>query len=714
MNKDNYNLEQQKEIEFEYEKEKLNNVLSLINNEIIDVSGKRKDISENIKKYREKALEEFRDDEDKIVEYFDHEKFVKEETFKSIYRRLHELFILYETPYFGRIQFIDEEFNEEINLYIGRFGLIPEGDCEPVIIDWRAPVASLFYNSKLGKSSYKAPEGEIDVDLLLKRQYIIKNQDLVGMFDSEMDIKDDILQMVLSENSGEKLKDIIMTIQSEQDNLIRQPKYNTIVVNGTAGSGKTTIALHRVAYLLYNNRETLQGKVLILGPNDIFMEYISNVLPSLGEIGVKQQTFNRFAMDILQLDEVMNIRDYMEKILSGNNEFIEEILYKNSPQFVDELDELIYNLESDYYNIDDVKFNGNVIVSKDEIEQMFNYHFKSMPLFKRSDKIKRIIFSRIKDKRDQEVRIINKEYKDKISKMTKEELEIEGNNLELIRSIKIREVIKEVIEVKKTLNWLSHEDITHIYSKFNKNKQLTVDDLAPLLYLKHKLEGYKTKQQIKHIVIDEAQDYSLLQFIVIREITRCNAFTIVGDVNQRMIPLKGTVPMLKVEEIFKDINVEKFTLNKSYRSTKEIMNYANKYISDELITLVVRNGYPVEEHNIDDYDILLQKLKNDILEFKNSEYESLAIICKDLYQTKIISKLLKKEEYIKIMDSEDKVFGCGVILMPVYFAKGLEFDSVIMINDVDYNVKGIDENKLKYIMATRALHKLCVYNLVVK
>ncbi|MBM6861681.1 ATP-dependent DNA helicase, partial [Clostridium saudiense] len=239
-------------------------------------------------------IEEHRDDEDKLIEYFDHEKYVKEESYKTIDKKLAEYTKLKENPYFGKVSFEDDGFKETI--YIGRYGVNREGEFEPVIVDWRAPVSSLFYKGTLGETSYKSPDGEVPVDILSRRQIMIKKGVLQGFFDSEVDVKDEILQMILSSNTGEKLKDIVMTIQQEQDEIIREDRQKVVVVNGVAGSGKTTIALHRVAYLLYNFREQLGDKVLILGPNDIFIDYIGDVLPTLGEGGVRQQTFVNFAI----------------------------------------------------------------------------------------------------------------------------------------------------------------------------------------------------------------------------------------------------------------------------------------------------------------------------------------------------------------------------------------------------------------------------------
>ena len=695
----------QKELDFELESQRVKETVSTIKKEILNYIDKRKELSEHLVDARKQAVEEYKDDEDKLIEFFDHERFVAEESFKAIDRRFKELTILQPSPYFGKVNFKEKEFDDNEDIYIGRFGVTDEAAYEPIVVDWRAPVASLFYAGKLGDATYKAPMGDVDVDILGKRQFIIKKENLIGMFDSELDVKDEILQMVLSKKAGEKLKDIIMTIQQEQDSIIRQPREKTLVVDGTAGSGKTTIALHRVAYLLYNYRKILQDKVLILGPNDIFMEYISTVLPSLGEIGVRQQTFREFAQEILELKDVMSFKEYMEKVVNKDEEFVKNILFKTSEQFIDELDKFVQVLNNQYFIIEDLYFDNEVIVPKDAIEELFDY-YKSMPLFRRSAKIRRILFSKIKDVRDAKVRDIEAWYKKSLESIEGDDKSIEEGDLDYKRKLKIREVIKSVIIAKKSLGWLDNESPSELYNELNGDKELTVDDLAPILYLKIKLEGLKLDDDIKHVVIDEAQDYSLIQFKVIKELTNCNGYTIVGDRNQRLIPVIDEVPMTKLNEIFD--NVEEFKLNKSYRSTEEIMKYANKYLSEDKIVPIVRQGKEVVEKDFTSNDELVEEVDKTLHALRKEGFESIAVICKDIEKAREVHSILKQKVNLKVLDSEDMIFNKGEIIIPSYFAKGLEFDAVIVINHDDTT---LEEDKMMYVMATRALHELYVYNI---
>ncbi|MCX0393704.1 AAA family ATPase [Clostridium perfringens] len=696
-----------KDIEFLVEEKKLEEVSNILNEEMLSYINKRKFVTQYILDYRKNAVEEYKDDEDKLIEYFDHERYVKEQAFTTIDKKLKELTILKESPYFGRVTFNDLEFDQKDTLYVGRFGVTPEGSYEPVIVDWRAPVASLFYHGSLGEASYTSPDGPIKCDIEGRRQIIVKKGELKGVFDSAIDVKDDILQMVLSNNSSDKLKDVIMTIQQEQDEIIRKERTSNIVVNGVAGSGKTTIALHRVAYLLYNYRKELEDKVLILGPNGIFMEYISQVLPSLGEVGVKQETFASFALKEMDSElYIMSFDKYLEKILSEDKEFIEDAKYKNSYEIIEDLDNLVKEMDKDYFHVEDVKYFGDLVISKEEIEEMFNKHYEYMPLFRRSEKIKRIILSKIKDKRDEKVWELNEELRKEKEKLTPEELLIEENNLEFRRKLRIREIVKEVMDSRAKLDsWISREDVLDIYDRFNGNKkEYTINDLAPILYLAIKLEGKKAKKDYRHVVIDEAQDYSPLQFKVVRELTGTKYFTVVGDVNQRLIKYSDLAPMIELGKIFDDVNPEIYNLNKSYRSTYEIMEYANKYLDEDRIIPIVRHGKLVEEIEFHNNEELSESIIESLKEFSNEGLESIAIITRDKEELEKVYNLISNKVHLVKFDNEDVLYKGGNVIIPSYFAKGLEFDGVIIVD----NGSSKDENEdlIKYIMSTRALHRL--------
>ena len=691
--------------EFLQEEQNLEVTLELLSKEILNYIQKRKDVADYILEYRKKFIEEYRDDEDKVMEYFDHERYVKEEMYRTIDRKLAEFTKLKESPYFGKVNFEDNGYAEQI--YVGRYGLTPEGSFDAAVVDWRAPVASLFYKGTLGETSYKSPDGEVPVDILARRQIMIKKGKLEGFFDSDVDVKDDILQMILSSNAGEKLKDIVMTIQKEQDEIIREERMKVVVVNGVAGSGKTTIALHRVAYLLYNFREQLGDKVLILGPNDIFIDYIGDVLPTLGESNVNQQTFAHFAINEIGLKEpVVDFTAYLEEVLKGNEEVIKEIKYKAGEEFISILDKKCEDLEENYFNFKPVKFFDEEVVGLEEINELFEKHYKYMPLFRRSQKIKRVIISKLKDKRDELVRNLNAEVKDKLASLSEEQLAIEQNNIEFQRRLRVREIVGELMVQKDNLaHWIDNKNIVDIYKEFTNTEQLSYLDLPAILYMMIKLDGKKTKHDIKHIVIDEAQDYSMLQFIVLKELTGCRSYTIVGDANQRLIKVEEEPAMLKLKSLFGGF-VKNYALNKSYRSTFQIMEYASKLLDENAIVPFVRKGkYDVEEVNINDKDDLIDTILETLEDYDDENYDNIAIITKDKEDLKKIAPELKKFTKLLAFDREEVMYRGGKVIVPSYYAKGLEFDGVIIVNFDDKT-----DDLVKYIMTTRALHRLKVIN----
>lgn len=694
------------QIDFLNEQAKLDNTLEIINSEMLKYLEKRKVVTKYILDARKKYIEEYKDDEDQIIDYFDHENYVKEEAYKTIDKRLMEFTKLKEAPYFGKVTFKeDDNIPEEI--YIGRYGLTLEDSYEPVVVDWRAPIASLFYKGSLGEATYNTPAGEMNADIIGRKQLIIKKGQLKGVFDSALDVKDEILQMVLTENSSDKLKDIVMTIQKEQDEIIREDRNKVIVVNGVAGSGKTTIALHRVSYLLYNFRKQLGDKVLIFGPNDVFMDYIAQVLPSLGESNIAQSTFENFAKEEIGIvnEPIKEFSRYVEDVIDGNTSELEEYKYKSSQEFVKFLDEKISVLNKEYFNIQSVKFDGEEIVSVDEIKELFEGYYKDMPLFRRSEKIRRILTSKIKDKRDELYYALLKEIKEKKEKLSEEELKIESNNLEFLRRMRIREIVRMVMNSREELDsWINHESVVELYKNMTNTRSLGYMDLSAILYLMVKLEGKKLKREIKHIVIDEAQDYSYLQFEVIKEITGCKSYTIVGDSNQRLIDTNEECAMINLEKVFTDqeFDIKNFSLNKSYRSTQEIMEYANKFLDEEKIVPLVRRGESVMEEEVFDESEFIDTVISIIEDYEEDNCENIAIIFKGRNELRRYAPLIKERISIQNLDNEEIIYKGGKVLIPAYLAKGLEFDGAIIIEEDEI------QPLIKYIMCTRALHRLAV------
>lgn len=679
-------------MDLEFEKSRLCEVLKLLDLEINKLIDERKSLSDQIVDIRKQDVEEFKFDEDKLIEYFDHARYAYEESFSFIDRKIKEANILKESPYFGKVFFVEEDFLPE-NFYIGRFGLILKNDDMPLIVDWRAPICSLFYSSKLGENSYLAPnKKEIFVDVTSKLQFVIKKSKMIGMFDSEIEIKDEILKVALSQNTSAKLKDIISTIQEEQDKIIRFKREESCIIDGVAGSGKTTIALHRVAYLLYTYRELLKDKVIILGPNKIFMDYIKDVLPSLGEAGIIQQTFFEFVRDIIYIPRMMMFSDYMEKILKDER-FKEIIIYKNSGKFKDDLDNFLNEFERSNFSFNDVVLRDEIIMTKDELKDLYFNHFSYLPISRRIMRIKRTLFPKIREKRN----FIWKKIKEELNLSKKDYLDVE---FEFKVKEEFNNLLNDTIDLKKSLLYLNTGNIVEIYRKFNyfnDYDDLTNEDLTAICYILLFLKGNTYIDGYLHVVIDEAQDYSSLQFKVIKELTKCTSMTVVGDSFQKIVPPYYEASMNKLQG-------EHFNLNKSYRSTSKITDFASKFILKKVEVPVIREGDNVFEDVLENVEEVVEKSIRIIENYREKGLEFIAVICKDRRSLYRIKDPMRKRMFLNVIEDEKNIYKGGVVLITSYLSKGMEFDGVIYIDDLEE--EGM--HNLRYIICTRALHNLSI------
>lgn len=698
MSKANLELDQSRP-EVQAEIHHLEGVIDHLNQTVMDLAGQKQNITEYLVDYRKQMIEENKFDEDKPLDAFDHEMFAREESYKSVLRRINEMQDLIDSPYFGKINF--SEGGEEEEIYIGKYGFIDEKKYEPIIIDWRAPIATLFYHGGLGQATYQSPAGQNKAEILSRRQFIIKASRLAGMFDSEVEVRDEILQYVLSSNAGEKLKDIIMTIQHEQDEIIRHRPEGIAVVNGVAGSGKTTIALHRVAWLLYNYRKKLEDKVLILGPNNIFMEYISQVLPTLGETSVRQNTLMDFVSDLLDEPnlDLLPQEDFIEAISTGDEDLFRDAQYKRSAEYLERMDQLVMNLEHTLYQARDLEFLGEMLMSREEMHKAMSEEFAYMPLMPRALRIKRIVINRMRDVRNARLREINKKYRDLEKRVRAGEVLNEDTSLS--RWEEIRRLVRQVMDFRENITYLGKGNIAQLYIAQNTIRILTHEDLVPMLYLKNRLQGVKLDYDVRYLVIDEAQDLSLNHFKVLKEITRCGNATIVGDLNQRLIQW-DEAGFLELDQIYDDVTT--FQLNKSYRSTDEIVKYADSHLVGAA-SESLRSGDPVEVEQTKDLQSAAALIKERYEQMKEDGVESIAIITRDLDTAQDLNNLLKSEIYYKFIRTQDGVYSSNTLLLSAFLAKGLEFDGVIM---VDTHKDRSRPDLVKYIMSTRALHRLHV------
>ncbi|MBQ2873030.1 MAG: UvrD-helicase domain-containing protein [Bacilli bacterium] len=589
---------------------------------------------------------------------------------------LQKLFKVQNNPYFGSIIFNDGKNKDEV--YIGITHVIDNKN-KYYVHDWRSPICSLFYDYEVGPCSYMAPMGKINGNIDRKRQYTIKDAKLLHIFDNNINIDDELLQEVLANESNDKMKNIVNTIQMEQNKVIRNTDDKTLIVQGIAGSGKTSVALHRIAFLLYKIENLKSNNVLIFSPNKVFSEYISNVLPELGEDNTMQTTINDFLdMEIKEFKKVESFTSFIERSYTIRGDF-EFIKYKQSDMIYDDIDKYIDSICKNVKFMDDL-FTRDYSYTKDELNYMLNNRYGKFPL------CERIKFMAIK--------LSEVNFKGRLHKAKTIEKELyERLNMD-------RDLIKIYINFFSSEFSKINKDISYI--KDNKNI-IHYDDACLYVYMKCKLFGYNYNTYIKQIVIDEAQDYSMGQLKLINKIFKNASYTILGDVNQTINPY---YKYNSLEDLTKIFDSSKYIeLTKTYRSSEEIIEFSNKVLGLNHVTAIRRNtNIPVIEREEDN---LYEQLISDINECRKYG-KSIAIVTKNDSECDRIYKLFKDTDISKI-DNQSKKFNRKFVVVPVYMAKGLEFDSVIIYTDKD-NKYMESEKYLYYVAITRAQHKLIVYN----
>ena len=589
---------------------------------------------------------------------------------------LQKLFKIQNNPYFGSIIFNDGKITDEV--YIG-ITHVTDDKNKYYVHDWRSPICSLFYDYEVGPCSYMAPMGKISGNIERKRQYTIKDAKLLHIFDNNINIDDELLQEVLANESNDKMKNIVNTIQMEQNRVIRNTDDKNLIVQGIAGSGKTSVALHRIAFLLYKIDNLKSNNVLIFSPNKIFSEYISNVLPELGEDNTMQTTINDFLdMEIKEFRKVESFTSFIERSYTNNEDF-EFIKYKQSDEIYEHIDKYIDNMCSRARFMDDL-FNRDYSYTKSELNSLLNVRYNKFPLCERikfmAEKISEVNFSGKLGK----AKTIEKELYERL-------------NID-------RDIVKIYIDFFKSSFSKINRDISYI--KDNKNL-LNYDDACLFVYMRCKLFGYNYNTYIKQIVIDEAQDYGMGQLKLISKIFKNASYTILGDVNQTINPYYKYDSLEDLTKIFDDSKY--IELTKTYRSSEEIIEFSNKVLGLDYVTAIRRGtNIPVD---IREEDNLYEQLVSDI-DLCNKIGKSLAIVTKNDSECDRIYKLLKNTDISKI-DNNSKKFNRKFVVVPVYMAKGLEFDSVIIYTD-KMNKYTDSEKYLYYVAITRAQHKLIVYN----
>jgi DNA helicase-2/ATP-dependent DNA helicase PcrA len=670
-------------------------------------------------------------------------------------------------PYFARIDF--EEARGSIDsFYIGKIGLMDEGAGEEKVVDWRAPIADLYYSSTSGRTSYEAPMGIIEGELLLKRKLLIRESELVNAFDEGIDqiilksndqnqegtLTDEFLRINLEEAVKGKLKDIVATIQKEQNEIIRAEKSRAIIVQGSAGSGKTTVALHRLAYMLYKYRQRMKGSdVFVVAPNRLFLDYISDILPNLGVESVKQSTFEEFALEMLGIPYKIYSKDkklahIIENSQDENTKYIiNSSKVKGTMVYKTIIDRYAKYIEATGMDYEDIVVEGRIIFRGREIKRLYVKDLSHTPITKRKQEIKKYLINRLGDRLSAIGEEIDTDYGKKII-TARNSMEDSSERRNILTSLyNERDNKKQGLkaEAKEAIsnyiaNW-QKDDVVKLYSMLFNDEQIfqimtedkipeklakfmvdeinenlnsgriDSDDLAAMLYLQFKINGIDEKYKFQHIVIDEAQDYSMFELFVMRQLTYNSSLTIVGDTGQSIYYYKGIDDW---QRLIKDVYEEEIfytPLTQSYRSTVEIVNYANNVLRKQKNSLqpatpVLRHGKEPQLIEYKDNKDVIAVIDKIVDEAEQAGKKNVTIICKTYKQCSQLQKLLKKsKQKWKLVSDTDKKIDLDKIIIPSYMTKGLEFDCSIVFDcdNINYGNTELDK-RLLYVVLTRALH----------
>ncbi|AJA48697.1 helicase IV [Clostridium pasteurianum DSM 525 = ATCC 6013] len=740
--------------EFEFEKDRLNSTKKWIDNEINIINKNDLDLQNKISELRKQAKGRYNEEL---------------ETTQKLYNITHKNLEKYteakDQPYFARIDF-REKYRDNESYYIGKFGLGDSKTGDEIVIDWRSPIADLYYSGTQGETSYEIPDGFVDGTLNLKRKFLIRDSKLKDAFDegiNEIILKskgednvlvDEFLKINLEESVSSKLKDVVATIQKEQNDIIRASKNSPLIVQGSAGSGKTTIALHRLAYLLYKYSKTISGNnILVIAPNKLFLDYISMVLPSLGIDKVRQKTFEEQAVEILQLKGKILTKDkkltgLLEEEDKNNKLMLESSSLKGSILYKSIMDDYISYIETKDSEIEDIKVDKYVLFYSEDIKRLFIKDMKHLPIDKRKDEIKRYFMIKFNDRILEIMEKVVFKYEYNIARIKKLMEDGPERRKKIIELYDERDTSKKYIlkSAKHNIeeyfeNWKHKDTKELIYKLFNdenifdnvvKNnisKELSQyikdelnhslekgivdsDDLSSMIYLKFRIEGVEEKFRFKHIVIDEAQDYSPFQYYIIKDMAKNNSYTIVGDIGQGIYYYKGVNDWEKfIKEVFNNEG-NYVQLTQSYRSTVEIIDFANKVLIKQKNSLkpakpVLRHGAKPEIkefQNNKDFACNLDEIVNHCEKIGKS---NVAVIGKTYEECKKIKGFLKKYSNYNwnIIKDTDKNVNLEKIIIPSYMTKGLEFDCSVIYNcdEGNYNDSEFDK-KILYVVLTRALH----------
>lgn len=638
---------------------------------------------------------------------------------------------LLNSPYFARIDFKFQDEDEYENIYIGRSSLIDDDSSEIYVYDWRSPISSIFYRFGIGEAFYEAPSGKITGEVNLKRQYEISNGKLEYFFDADIQIIDEFLRKMLSQNTSSKMKTIVETIQKDQDMIIRNMEMDLMMVQGVAGSGKTSVALHRAAYLMYQglSNNLSSNNILIISPNTLFEQYISNVLPELGEKNVNSKTFEELIINILNGTKIETRNELLETLLSSNDNLTKSSMeFKCSSEFVEILNHFINDLPRRWIDFKDVYYDGKHISNRQLSKNRILNEKRAITL---SSRLKQLETSILEE--------VHKNHKTRLEKLTdfvttyKEhsfELEETARMLSIYESTRLVKKIRKFTELnplelyRKLFTNKSYffslskgidlpeniEDILDSTFKNLNNDVLSYGDAVALSFLSLKLNTNNGYSEIRQIVIDEAQDYYPIHFEILNLLFPKSRYTILGDINQTIGKQENLSLYERVNKILCKKKSTLITMDKSFRSTSEILEFSKKFLNDDFkINSFSRKGNAPIVHSSSTLAELKDNIINEIKTSIENNYKSIGLICKTEKEASSLYEILKYEIQIKLIKSDSMATLDGTFIIPIYLSKGLEFDSVLILNTDKNTYYSKDDKNLLYIACTRALHRLSLF-----
>lgn len=657
-------------------------------------------------------------------------------SYSNALKRIHKLEKMAESPYFGRFDFIEEGLGTEEKIYVGLYNLMESKTGTIYVYDWRAPVSSIFYRFEPGKASYSAPCGEVSGEVLMKRQYKIEDSKLKYFFDCSVRINDEVLQEVLSRNSSVKMRNIVKTIQKEQDLIIRDAENELLIVQGVAGSGKTSIALHRIAFLLYEGIESRldANNIMVVSPNAIFSKYISSVLPELGEENVEQITVDEILIKYLGENTAVETRNnLLDSIISckdaSKSQTMRQSLgFKGSKAFVTVLDRLIDSFEQDMIEFEDVIYDGTTIYTRQELKSLFLNNMLSTPMAKRLKRLENMILEKIRPLQSKRLEQIEKEVEEagghefEIQSYSRllsiKESKVFTERLHRFTEINILSLYKRLFSEEGLFQKLARElDMPQNLQQIIEETELSLgrglirhEDALALLYLKLRIEGEIVYTDIKQVVIDEAQDYYYIHYKIFKLLFGGARFTVMGDIRQS---IEKTAEASLYDEIISILDKKKtvkLTLNKSYRASFEINSFARKILNIKQDFIAFERHEEKPELIFEESEeVLIQRMVKDVQAYLDQGFETIAIICKTRSQARELYSSMSGLYRLSLVDVKTDEIDKGVMILPVYMAKGLEFDAVMVYGVDDSNYSDNYDRKLLYIACTRALHRLSLY-----